>query len=151
MFNSKEMFDLGFAFLNAGEVNFHEGAIKHRSDYQNVAGIVNLAFACELFIKCLLNMDGVEAHGHKIEELWLEYRYTSRNNASLIETSVMNQLVTDFTFEEMLHNNSNVFYNYRYFYDPERLAEIRDNPLRPQFLRIMAMELYAYLCNKMVC
>ena len=150
MFDSKEMFSLGFAFLNAGEVNFHEGAFKHRSDYQNVAGVVNLAFACELFIKCLLNMAGVEARGHKIEDLWSEYKNASGNDASMIEISVMNQLVTDFTFEEMLHNDSNVFYNYRYFYDPERLAEIRDNPLRPHFLRIMAMELYVFLYNKLV-
>ena len=149
MFDSKEMFDLGFAFLNAGEVNFHEGAIKHRSDYQNVAGVVNLAFACELFIKCLLNMAGTEVRVHKIEELWLEYKNTSGNDASTIETSVMNRIVTDFTFDEMLHNDSNVFYNYRYLYDLERLAEIRDNPLRPQFLRVLSLALYRILHEKL--
>lgn len=149
MVDSKEMFNLGFAFLNAGEVNFHEGAFKHRSDYQNVAGVVNLAFACELFIKCLLNMAGVEARGHKIEDLWSEYKNASGNDASMIEKSVMNQLVTDFTFEELLHNDSNVFYNYRYFYDPERLAEIRNNPLRPQFLRVFSFELCRRLHEKL--
>lgn len=149
MFDSKEMFDLGFAFLNAGEVNFHEGAIKYRSDYQNVAGVVNLAFACELFIKCLLNMAGAEARGHKIEDLWLEYKNLCGDVAAEIESAVMNQLITDFTFEEMLHNDSNVFYNYRYLYDPERLAEIRDNPLRPQFLRVFSLGLYRTLHEKL--
>lgn len=37
MFDSKRMFDLGFAFLNAGEANFREGVIEHRSDYQKGA------------------------------------------------------------------------------------------------------------------
>ena len=152
MFDSKKMFDLGFAFLNAGEANFQEGAIRHRSDYQNVAGVVNLAFACELFLKCLLNMAGLETRGykheHKIEALWSKYKNTSGNDASQIETSVMNQLVTDFTFEEMLHNDSNVFYNYRYFYEPDHLSAIKNNPLRPQFLRILAKELYDSLYNR---
>ena len=150
MFDSREMLDLGFAFLNAGEVNFHEGAIKNRSGYQNVAGIVNLALACELFIKCLLNVAGVEARGHKIEDLWREYKNVCGDEASEIELAVMNCLVTDFTFEEMLHNDSNVFYNYRYLYDPARMAEIRDNPLKPQFLRNMTKELNAFLYNKLV-
>lgn len=69
MFDSKEMFDLGFAFLNAEDVNFREGKIKNRSKYQNAAGVVNLAFACELFMKCLLNIAGKQSHTHKIEEL----------------------------------------------------------------------------------
>ena len=149
MFDSKEMFDLGFAFLNAGEINFREGAIEHRSDYQNVAGVVNLAFACELFIKCLLNVATVEVRGHNLEDLWLECKNVCGDEASEIESAVMNCLSTDFTFGEMLHNDSNVFYNYRYLYDPERLAEICDNPLRPQFLRVFAFELYRSLHKKM--
>lgn len=149
MFDAKKLFDLGIAFLNAGDVNFHESAIKCRSDYQNVAGVVNLAFACELFIKCLLNTVGVEARGHKLENLWLQYKNACRNGASEIELAVMNCLVTDFTFEKMLHDDSNVFYNYRYVYDPERSAEIRDNPLRPQFLRMFAFVLYRSLHEKL--
>lgn len=30
MFDSREMFDLEVAFMNAGEANYNEGAIKHR-------------------------------------------------------------------------------------------------------------------------
>lgn len=149
MFDSKEMFDLGFAFLNAGEITFCEGGIEHRSDYQNVAGVVNLAFACELFIKCLLNVATVEVRGHNLEDLWLEYKSVCSDEAAEIESAVMNRLSTDFTFGEMLHNDSNVFYNYRYLYDPERLTEVRDNPLRPQFLRVFAFELYCSLHDKM--
>ena len=109
MFDSKEMFDLGFAFLNAGEINFREGAIELRSDYQNVAGVVNLAFACELFIKCILNVASVEVRGHNMENLWLEYKNVCGDKAAAIESAVMNRLSTDFTFGEMLHNDSNVF------------------------------------------
>ena len=145
MFDSKEMFDLGVAFLNAGEANFYEGAIKHRSKYQNVAGVVNLALACELFIKCLLNLSNKELRGHKLDELWEEYKGICANDAATIESGVMQRLVTDFTFEDMLCNDSNVFYNYRYLYDPVRMNEIRNNPLRPQFLRMFTNELYNHL------
>lgn len=94
-------------------------------------------------------MAGAEARGHKIEDLWLEYKNLCGDVAAEIESAVMNQLITDFTFEEMLHNDSNVFYNYRYLYDPERLAEIRDNPLRPQFLRVFSLGLYRTLHEKL--
>ncbi|MBQ7993215.1 MAG: hypothetical protein IJ252_09300 [Solobacterium sp.] len=149
MFDSTEMYNLGIAFINSGEANFREGVIKHRSIYQNAAGIVNLAFACELFLKCLLNMAGNESKGHNIEDLWKEYRRLCVTGASAIESSVMNRLHTDLTFEEMLHNDSDVFYNYRYLYDPDRLAEIRNNQLRPQFLRVFAFELCGCICKEL--
>ncbi len=145
MFESKKIFELGFAFLNVGEVNFHEGTIKQRSDYQSVAGVVNLAFSCELFIKCLLNLAGQELRGHKLECLWAKYRKVCGDEASKLESSVMNRLATNFTFEEMLQDDSEAFYNYRYFYDSDRLAEICKNPLKPQFLRVFAYELYGFL------
>ena len=149
MFDSLKMLDLGFAFLNVGEVNFSEGAIKNRSKYQNVAGIVNLAFACELFIKCLLNMAKKESKGHKIDDLWKEYKSLCTKKAAEIESLVMNQLDTDFSFEDMLHDDSNIFYNYRYLYEPDRLAEIRCNPARVQFLKMLTRVLYVYLRNEL--
>ncbi len=124
MYNSNEMYDLGLAFLNSGEINFQEGAIKNRAELQNVAGIVNLAFACELFIKCLLNTVGKEKKVHILDDLWQEYKGTCVENASKIEALVMDRLVTDFSFEELLRDDSNVFFNYRYFYDPNCLNEI---------------------------
>jgi hypothetical protein len=118
------MFDLGFAFYNTGEVNFLEGAINNRSKYQNIAGIVNLAFACELFIKCLLNMAGSKMKSHNIEDLWREYKGILDNKASEIESSVMEKLSTELSFEDMLHSDRSIFNNYRYLYEAERLAEI---------------------------
>ena len=148
MYDSKKMLELGFAFMNAGEVNFCEGAIKSRSKYQNVAGVVNLAFACELYMKCLLNMDEEKCRDHKLTDLWGEYKKMHGDEAAKIESAVKDRLATNLTFDEMLHNDSNVFYNYRYLYEEERLGEIMDNPLRPQFLRFMAIELYNFLCIK---
>ena len=83
MFDSKEMFGLGLAFMNAGEANFREDVIKDRSEYQNAAGVVNIAFACELFLKCLLNMAGTEVRGHEIEDLWQEYKKLCGDEADL--------------------------------------------------------------------
>ena len=143
MYESKTMFELGCAFLNSGEVNFYEGAITTRSKLQNVAGVVNLAFACELFLKCLLNIEGKTPSGHKLEDLWNSYDSISHDNASAIKNTVMKSLVTDFIFEEMLEDDSNVFYNYRYLYEPRRIDEINDNPLKSQFLRVFCFTLYA--------
>ena len=42
-----------------------------------VSGIVNSAFACEVFIKTLLVFHGrtiVEIKGHKLKMLWEEYK-----------------------------------------------------------------------------
>ena len=58
MYDSRQIFELGNAFRNSGEINFLEGTYKFRSKYQNVTGFVNLAFSCELFLKCLLNLEG---------------------------------------------------------------------------------------------
>ena len=96
-------------------------------------------------------MSGIEHKGHKIEKLWNEYKTVCENEASEIEASVMSRLVADFTFGEMLHNDSDVFYNYRYLYDPERLAEIRNNPLKPQFLRVFVFAIYQSLNEKLIC
>lgn len=144
MYDSKTMFELGCAFLNCGKVNFYEGAITTRSKFQNVAGLVNLAFACELFLKCLLNLVGATPSGHKLKDLWNEYDRLSPDDTLAIKNTVMKSLVADFSFEEMLEDDSNVFYNYRYLYDQRRIAEINNNPLRPQFLRAFCFTLCAY-------
>ena len=147
MFDSKEMFNLGYAFLNAGEVNFIEGRIKNRSEYQNLAGIVNVAFACELFIKCLHNTEEVQSKGHDIAELWKKYKDINGNIATEIESAVMSRLVTDMSFDDMLHNDSNVFCNFRYIYETQKLEAVRKSPLRPQFLKTFAYELAGHLQN----
>ena len=149
MFDSNKMLNLGFAFLNAGEANFHEGAIKQRSVYQNVAGVVNLAFACELFMKCLLNMNETEMRVHRLADLWHKYKVICGDKASEIETAVMKRLDTGFTFEEMIQDDDNVFDDYRYFFEPEHLNEITNKTLRPQFLRVLAHVLYIYLDNEL--
>ena len=149
MFDSRKMLDLGTAFLNAGEVNFREGVMENRSCYQNVAGIVNLAFACELFIKCLLNMAGRKSQGHSLRKLWSKYKKICPRVASEIENRVMGILVTDYSFEEMLCDDSKIFYNYRYLYEPDRLTDIRDSPLRLQFLRVFAQKLYFCISNEL--
>ena len=127
---------------------FHEGAIKNRSKYQNVAGVVNLAFACELFLKCLLNLEGSTTLGHKLRDLWSVYNRISPDDALVIKNAVMHSMVADLSFEEMLQDDSNVFYNYRYLYDPGRIDEINDNPLRPQFLRVFCCTLCTYVKEK---
>lgn len=149
MFDSNKMFDLGVAFQEAGEINFRSGAIKKASKCKNVAGVVNLAFACELFIKCLLNMEGENPQGHELRDLWAQFKSKNEDEASEIELSVMNTLVTNFTFEEMLNNDSNVFATFRYLYEPENIEKIHDKPLRPQFLRVLSHTLHLFLYRRL--
>ena len=152
VYNSGEMFSLGCAFMYSGDANLHGNAIKPKSRHQHVVGVVNLAFACELFMKCMINMsDELDKplKEHKLNELWKRYKSKCEADAAVIEKTVKNQIDTEFTFEEMLRDDSNVFYNYRYPFEPDRLTEIRANPLRPQFLIILSRTLYQYISCKL--
>ena len=44
MYDSKSMYELGYAFANAGEANFREYVLENRSKYKKVVGVVNIAF-----------------------------------------------------------------------------------------------------------
>ena len=151
MYDSKTMFELGYAFMNAGEANFREGVFENRSKYQNIAGVVNLAFACELFLKCLLNVEEEPFEKkHALSELWKMYADSCIDKAKELKNSVMAQIITDMSFEELLQSDSNVFYNYRYFYELDKIEEIRRNPVRPQFLRVLCFTLCGYAKEKTV-
>ena len=95
MYDSTEMYELGNAFLNVADTCFVEGKIKNRSEYQNVAGVVNLAFAAEIYLKCLLNINGKQIRGHKLFELWNEFKNINSQEAKDIENAVLDQIVTD--------------------------------------------------------
>jgi len=139
--NISDMFDLACAFENAGEINFVEGRIKNRSRYQNVAGFVNIAFACELFLKLLLVSVEYDNREHKLADLWETLVISHQDITDDVRSGVMNDLSSDMTFEEMLSDDSDVFYNFRYFYEPTRMEAIRNNPLRPQFLLYLCIHL----------
>ena len=149
MFDAKEIYELGSAFLNSGEASFFEGNLAYINIYQKIAGVMNLTFACELYIRCLLNMAGSEPLVDKMDGLWWEYKSVRSDDAAKIEASVMDRLHTHFTFDEMLRDNSNAFYIYRYTFDPNQLAEIRKKPLRAKFLRVFAFDLYRILRERL--
>ena len=75
---------------------------------------------------------------------------SNTDDANMIKNSVMDHLVTDLSFDKLLQADSNVFINYRYFYEPENLKEISNNPVRPQFLRVFCFMLCAYAKEKLV-
>ena len=87
----------------------------------------------------------MQERGHKLQDLWKTYKGVCGNEASEIESLVMKHLATDHTFEEMLSNDNNVFEDYRYFFEPRHLEEIKSKPMLPQFLRVLAKELYGYI------
>lgn len=140
--NELMMYDLAKAFMNTGEINFIEGKIKNRSKYQNVAGFVNLAFACELFLKLLLCNDSYNQRKHELVDLWDVLNPNHTDIAKEIKDGVMKSLVSDMTFDQMLQNDNNVFKDYRYLYEPGKAEIIKNNPLKPQFLRCFCFQLH---------
>lgn len=124
-----DMYDLACAFKIAAEVNFVEGKIANRSRLQNVSGFVNLAFACELFLKLLLVGIPYDNKKHKLDELWKVLDSYYHDIAEAIKTDVESTVSSKMTFEEMLEDDSDVFYNFRYFFEPEIMKRIQKNPL----------------------
>ena len=78
------------------------------------------------------------------------YADSCKDKAKELKNSVMSHIITDLSFEELLQADSNVFYNYRYFYEPDKIEEIRRNPVRPPFLRVFCFTLCAYAKEKTV-
>lgn len=118
--NRHDMYDLACAFVNTGEINFVEGKINNRSRYQNVSGFVNLAFACELFLKLLLTDVEYDSRVHKLADLWEALDKNYHEIADGIKRDVMKDLSSDMTFEGMLSDDSNVFYNTEFTVFTER-------------------------------
>lgn len=102
--------------------------VEHRLPDYSVAGIVNSAFACEVFIKSLLIYRGVsieeivDARGrgeHKLRELWTMLENRDPQTADLVKQKIQElfNFEDDEKFYEMLDNVSNAFVYWRYIYE----------------------------------
>ena len=78
------MFEHACAFVDCARYcQIEPDNIKFRMKSHSVVGIVNSAFACEVFIKTLLVFRGVplnerksnnKKYGHNLEKLWIAFR-----------------------------------------------------------------------------
>lgn len=89
MLDSQRMFEHACAFCDCAKFcEVEPNNIEYRMRSHTVSGIVNSAFACEVFIKTLLVFHGKtisEIKGHKLKTLWKEFKMLDNATAAFVE------------------------------------------------------------------
>ena len=100
--------------------------------------IVNLSFACELYLKSLVSDGESEAHGHFLVELFNEL--DNKNKKMILDAP---QFKGDEEFDDKLHEANNLFTDWRYCFEHKK-------PLSFDFVFIenLAMVLHAVAENE---
>jgi len=123
----QRMFKHACAFVDCAKYcQIEPNNIEYRLQSHTVAGIVNSAFACEVFLKMLLITHGVpfeELNGlHKLEELWDSLKTVDCKTASFVEQKVQEwfDFKAENRFDEFLSDISNAFVYWRYIYEKDK-------------------------------
>lgn len=133
--NSQRMFEHACAFCDCAKFcEVEPNSIEYRMRSHTVSGIVNSAFACEVFIKTLLVYHGKDVKDikcHKLKTLWKEYRTLDYDTAILVEESIKSWFNSknENIFNELLNQSSNAFEYWRYIYEKQN-GNININFLR---------------------
>lgn len=120
--NTSLMFRQACAFADCAKFCEIEpnNIIECRFKTHTVAGIVNSAFSCELFIKALLvHPNGYNIKGHKLKELWNALKKKDPLLTSSIEEKMTSLFESnnEALFTQLLDNISNAFTYWRYIYE----------------------------------
>ena len=132
----------------------HNIIIESRFHSHTVAGIVNSAFACEVYIKTLLVFHGVsrkemrgkkKSNGHDLNFLWELYKKKDNDSALLIEQRIKKEFNSsnEGLFGDLLGKCSNAFNYWRYIY------EKNSGDINIHFLRIFRLLLRNLCCEKL--
>ena len=155
--NMEWVFKQGCAFADCAQALEIEGAMKFDMALptHTHAAISLSAFACELFIKCLLTYNGFRFHGiHKLDELWNEYKKAAESEAMQIEDSIEQYFSheNDPVFHRMLKEASNAFIEWRYSYEGKELKINRNfiTALRKALKEECCFKLYGLQWNDYV-
>ena len=144
---SRRMFKHACAFLDcASFCQIEPNNIEYRMHSHTVAGIVNSAFACEVFIKSLLVYHGEpisKMKKHKLKELWENYRSKDEAKALFVEREMIAWFNSnnENMFHELLDICSNAFEEWRYIYEKE------EETVNVLFLRDLALMLRGVCCQ----
>lgn len=92
----------------------------------NVPAIVNAAFACELYLKSLIN-EHVETHN--LKTLYESLDEITRNTVSLLINKKIHNYNQGFIFDACLENAANVFVDWRYIYEKEHTEGFMGNSI----------------------
>lgn len=145
---SRRMFRHACAFLDCASCCQKEpNNIEYRMQSHTVAGIVNSAFACEVFIKSLLVFHGEpfkKLNDHELKHLWSKYKNKDMEKALLIEQGMRQWFKSDNEklFDELLDVCSNTFQYWRYIY------EKNEGSVHILFLRGLALSLRSVCCEE---
>lgn len=133
--DSKRMFEHACAFCDcARSCEIEPNTIEYRLRSHTSAGIVNSAFACEIFIKTLLVHQGRtvgQIRGHKLKDLWQDYKSLDNATATSIEQNIREWYNSsdNSLFDRLLDEASNAFEYWRYIYEQDS-ATLNINFLR---------------------
>ncbi|PXX52046.1 hypothetical protein DFR60_108131 [Hungatella effluvii] len=128
--------------------------IEYRFNSHTVSGIVNSAFACEVFIKTLLvihdvsvkEMRGKKAcDGHDLKKLWVLLKEKDCETTTLVELKMQEffRSPNKSIFDELLESISNTFDYWRYIYEKD------DGNINLNFLRIFRLLLREVCCEQL--
>lgn len=125
------MFEHGCAFADCAKFCETEpNNIEYRMRSHTVSGIINSAFACEIFLKTLLISHGASEKilrgekgrkGHDLSYLWVKFKEYDKETAFSIEQKMKNWFNSknENMFYEMLEDISNAFEDWRYIYEKD--------------------------------
>ncbi len=145
----KRMFEHACAFCDCATFCEVESSdIEYRMRSHTVSGIVNSAFACEVFIKTLLVIHGKtlsKEDKHNLQELWKRFKKLDDTTAVFIEERMRKWFNSDNEdlFDELLREASNAFVHWRYIY------EMEDGDLNLNFLRGFRLFLRDECCRQL--
>lgn len=149
LFDSCRMFKHACAFADCAKYcEIEPNSIEYRMQSHTVSGIVNSAFACEVFIKSLLVFHGISVEklkGHHLKKLWDEFKTIDCKTALLVEKKMRETFTSENShmFDELLDNISNAFEYWRYIY------EKKGGSINLNFLRCFRELLREVCCNQL--
>lgn len=146
--NPQYMFRHACAFADCARAcEIEPSTIRYRTASHAVAGMVNSALACEVFIKSMLVWHGFSQTDfddkHGLVSLWGMYKNQDEETAKSIEQRIKETFLSknERMFTKGLENISNTFVKLRYVYEKEKM-EIDTN-----FLRCFREELRRTCCE----
>lgn len=125
MLDHQRMFEHACAFCDCAEFcEVEPNNIQYRTHFHTVSGIVNSAFACEVFIKSLLVLHGktvTDIKCHELKILWDKFKVEDCETALSVESSLREWFDSknENMFDELISEVSNSFEYWRYIYEQQ--------------------------------
>ena len=146
------MFKHGCAFAECGKhCEIEPISNEQKAGSFTIAGIVNSAFSCEIFLKTLLVITGstTPPHGHKLSDLWNDLERQDSSLSESIRLYIQNLFPSKNTnlIDNLLAVDtiSDAFYHWRYIYEDDKKTELRMNRI---FIRSFRDILQEICCEK---